>query len=183
MKEKILVLCEGTNEETILNILLDDNKLVFTRDDMIGRRGYPIRQIDNPIIKTELKQYGLPVKIYRIGDKQTDEIKIPRELKNIVNKKEIYKYCTKPELEMLIILNENLESKYEKVKSSKITPKDFVKINVTYNGKKYDQSCDFLRDYFGGKNINNLINSIKKYKTYKKKHEKDELYLESLLKK
>ena len=37
--------------------------------------------------------------------------------------------------------------------------------------------------YYGGKNIKDLISNIKKYKTYKKQHEKDELYLADLLKK
>ena len=178
---RILLLCEGQNEEVLLNQLLDSDSLCFTRDDLIGRRPYPIRQLSNPTIKSELKHYGMPVEVYRVGDKQNDKFPIPKDLKNIVSKKEIYKYCTKPELEMLLILNEGLEKEYEKVKS-KISPKSFAKKRIIYNGIKYDQSSEFLEMYYGN-NINKLINSIKKYKSYKKHHNKDELYLAHLLKK
>lgn len=178
---RILLLCEGPNEEVLVNLLLDANKFSFTRDDLIGRRSYPVRQLNNPTIKSELKLYGLPVKVYRIGDKQSDKLVIPRDLNNIVSSKEIYKFCTKPELEMLLILNEKLEKEYEKVKSV-YSPKEFAKRNIRYNGRKYDQSSDFLITYFGGTNIKKLIANINKYKTYKKQHNKDELYLADILK-
>lgn len=178
---RILLLCKGKNEEVILNHLLDAQVLCFTKDDLIGLKPYPVRQLNNPTIKSELKHYGLPVKVYRVGDKQNDKLSIPKDLKNIVSSKEIYKYCTKPELEMLLILNEGLEKEYEKVKSSE-SAKAFAKKNIKFNGKKYDQSSDFFKAYYGGTNINNLINNIKKYKTYKKQHNKDELYLADILK-
>lgn len=178
---RILLMCEGQNEEVLLNLLLDFDAFCFTRDDLIGRRPYPIRQLSNPTIKSELKHYGMPVKIYRIGDKQNDKLSIPKDLKGIVSSKEIYKYCTKPELEMLIILNEGLEKEYEKVKSLE-SPKTFAKKNIRYNGKKYDQSSEFLEDYYGKDNVKKLIANIKKYKTYKRQHDKDELYLADILK-
>ena len=61
---KYLILCEGTNEETLINLLLDNNKLKVTRDDLIGRRPYNVRQLKNPVIKTELKHYNNSVIIY-----------------------------------------------------------------------------------------------------------------------
>ena len=82
---------------------------------------------------------------------------------------------------MLIILNEGLEKEYEKVKSLE-SPKTFAKKNIRYNGKKYDQSSDFLKDYYGKDNVKKLIANIKKYKTYKRQHDKDELYLADILK-
>ena len=140
-----------------------------------------IRQLNNPIIKTELKHYNRPVKVYRIGDKQNDKLIIPKDLKNIITNNEIYKYCTKPELEILLILNEKYEKEYEKVKSS-LSPKAFAKKYIKYNGRRYDQSSKFLEMYYGGENIKNLINNIKQYKIYKRKHSKEELYLADLLK-
>lgn len=178
----ILLMCEGPNEEMLLNILLDNNALCFTRDDLIGRRVYPIRQLNNPTIKTELKHYGLPVKVFRVGDKQNDKLVIPKDLSRYITPNDIYKYCTKPELEMLLILNEKLEKKYEKVKNS-ISPKSFAKENIKYNGIKYDQSSEFLYMYYSGKNIKNLINNIKQYKKYKKHQKKNELYLADILSK
>lgn len=177
---RYLLLCEGQNEEVLLNLLLNADLLIFTRDNLIGRRPYPIRQLSNSTIKSELKHYGQETIVYRIGDKQNDVLKIPKDLKNIVFRDKIYKYCTKPELEMLLILNEGLEKQYEKVKSSE-SPKSFAKKNIKFNGKKYDQSSDFFKEYYGGKNIKNLVDDIKKYKNYKK-HDRGELYLADLLK-
>ena len=152
---RILLMCEGLNKEVLLNILLDANVLRFTRDDLIGRRVYPVRQLSNPTIKTELKHYGQPVKVYRVGDKQNDKLIIPKDINNIVFNNEIYKFCTKPELEILLILNEGLLKEFEKVKSIE-SPKSFAKKNIKYNGKKYDQSSLFLKNYYGGKNVINL---------------------------
>lgn len=42
---KYLVMCEGSNEETLINLLLDNDKLKITRDDLIGRRPYNVRQL------------------------------------------------------------------------------------------------------------------------------------------
>ena len=75
---KILLMCEGTNEEELLELLLDNNKLIFKRDDLIGLKPYNIRNLKNPFIKSELKRYNKPVLIYRIGDTQTDKLSIPR---------------------------------------------------------------------------------------------------------
>ena len=81
----------------------------------------------------------------------------------------------------MLILNENMEKEYEKVKK-KETPKDFAKRNIKFNGKRYNQSSEYLEMYFGGDNIDKLVKSIKKYKSYKKHKSKSELYLADLLK-
>lgn len=179
---RILLLCEGPNENVLINQLLDADALYINRDNLIGRRPFPIRQLKSPFIISELKHNGEKVKVYRIGDTQKDKLTIPEELKRYISKDQISKYCTKPELEMLLILNENMEKEYEKVKK-KETPKEFAKRNIKYNGKRYNQSSEFLEMYFGGNNIHKLVNCIKKYKSYKKHKSKTELYLADLLKK
>lgn len=175
---KYLVMCEGSNEETLINLLLDNDKLKISRDDLIGRRPYNVRQLKNPVIKTELKHYNNSVIIYRVGDTQKDVLVIPKDLKNIVLRKNIFKFCTKPEMEILLIINENLISEFNKSKES---PKEFAKRNIIYNGMRYDQSNSFLESYYCGKKINKLVDSIIKYK-HMKKHDKEELYLADLLK-
>jgi len=42
---KYLVLCEGTNEKTIINLLLDANKLRIKRDDLVGLTPYNVRYL------------------------------------------------------------------------------------------------------------------------------------------
>lgn len=171
-------MCEGTNEETLVNLLLDNDKFIFTRDDLIGLRPYNIRQLKHPLIKSELKHFNEPILIYRIGDKQTDKLVIPKELKKQIFNENIYKYCTKPELEIILIIHENMIKEYNK---SNRSPKSFAKDKIRLNGRKYDQSNGFLKRYYS--NADDLVNDIMEYKRIKKDHKKEELYLADLLKK
>lgn len=118
------------------------------------------------------------MQVLRIGDKLGDELKIPREYKGKI--KDIRKYCTKPELEMLLLISENKDAEFEKVKS-KTSPKKFSKENIVYNRKHYDNSTAFYRDYYGER-IELLVDTIKRYKQLKGKHQKDEFYRADLLK-
>ena len=93
---RYLIMCEGTNEEKLVELLLDNNKLKINRNELIGLKPYNIRQLNNPTIINELIRYGERVIVYRIGDTQKDKLKIPIILKNIISSKDIYKYCTKP---------------------------------------------------------------------------------------
>lgn len=124
---RYLIMCEGTNEEKLVELLLDNNKLKIKRSELIGLKPYNIRQLNNPTIINELIRYGERVIVYRIGDTQKDKLKIPIILKNIISSKDIYKYCTKPELEILLIINEELYQDYLK---SKKRPKDYVKEKI-----------------------------------------------------
>lgn len=171
-------MCEGANEEKLLELLLDNRCLKITRDDLIGRRPYHIRGLDNPFIKSELRRYNSEVLIYRIGDKQNDKLKIPNELKDIVLNKNIYKYCTKPELEVLLIIN---DGKYKDFLKSGKSPKEYAKENIKLNKRYYDNSTLFYEDYYGGKRIKLLVSNIKEYKKLKR-HKSDEYYLFDLLK-
>ena len=94
--EKLLIMCEGPNEKEIIKILLENDLLKFTEDDLLGLTPYHARQIKSSgQVKTELNIYPGQVRILRIGDK----LVIPSEYKDKILS--VDKYCTKPELEML----------------------------------------------------------------------------------
>ena len=159
--------------------MLEHDKLIFTEDDLLNLVPYHARQIgNNAAVKTALNLYNGDVQVLRIGDNLNDELKVPGEYKGKI--KDIKKYCTKPELEMLLIISENIDSEFEKVKS-KISPKTFSKENVVYNRTRYNNSTAFYRDYYGDR-IELLVDTIKRYKQLKGKHQKDEHYLADLLK-
>ena len=176
---KYLIMCEGPNELEIIRMLLEHNKLVFNEDDLLNLVPYHARQIAKSVaVKTALNLYHGEVHVLRIGDKLGEELKIPKEYKGKIT--EIKKYCTKPELEMLLIISEQKESSFEKVKSS-MSPKTYSKENIIYNRTRYNNSTAFYREYYGDR-IDLLVNTIKRYKQLKGKHQKDEFYLADLLK-
>lgn len=177
---KRLIMCEGPNELGIMRILLENDKLIFGEDDLIGLEPYQARQIiNNGQVKTQLNMYpGNDVFVMRVGDVQSDTLKIPDDYKEKIVKVE--KYCTKPELEMLLIISEGCVAEYEKHKSS-VSPKKFAKQHIRCGRKKYDNSTQFYNDYYG-LNPDALVEAIKEYKRIKSAHKKDELYLADLLK-
>ena len=76
---KRLIMCEGSNELEIINILLENNALIFAEDDLLGLAAYHARQIKtNAQVRLALNIYpGNDVTVMRIGDRQTDRLIIP----------------------------------------------------------------------------------------------------------
>lgn len=97
---KLLLMCEGPNELEIIKILLEHNCLRFVSDDLLGLVPYHARQITtSAAVRLALSIYTGPVKVIRIGDSQTDVIKIPTvykdritEVKSIALNQNL-KYC------------------------------------------------------------------------------------------
>ena len=177
---KILIMCEGPNEKKVMDILLENGCLKFTQDDLLGLTIFHSRQISSSgQVRAELNQFPGEVDVYRIGDKQNDKLVIPDDYKGKINT--VTKYCTKPELEMLLIIAEGLVKDYEKVKST-TKAKAFAKQNIKYGKKYYDNSTKFYDDYFGH-NVDVLVNAIIEYQRIRGKiHDKDEFCLADLLK-
>lgn len=177
-----LVMCEGPNEMAVIEILLNAGKLIFTRDDLLDLRPFHARQIGSSgMVKTALNLYPEFVDVLRIGDTLTDHFKIPSEYEpKIVSVK---KYCTKPEIEMLLILTEGLENEFEKVKAgkNKRSAKEFSKEHIFAGRKRYDNSTQFYHDYFGER-PEELVQAIRRYRQIQGAHKKNEGYLADLLK-
>ncbi len=175
-----LIMCEGPNELEIMRILIRYNKLIFGEDDLIGLTPYHARQIEsNAQVRTELNMYpGHDVLVMRVGDVQNETFRIPEDYKEKIT--EVKKYCTKPELEMLLIISEGLVSEFEKTKSS-VSPKAFAKKHIKCGRRKYDNSTQFYTDYYGS-DPDKLVKAIKEYKRIKGSHKKNELYLADILK-
>ena len=122
--------------------------------------------------------FGNDVTVMRVGDKQTDRLMIPADFREKIC--EVEKYCTLPELEMLLIISEGLVKDDEKVKST-IKLKAFAKEHIWCNRKKYDNSSQFYCDDDGSDCVK-LISAIREYKRVRGSHKKDELYLADILK-
>lgn len=154
---KYLLMCEGTNEKTLIELLLEHNKLIFNLDDLINLEVFHARQFVPYIISLINSYYG-NIKVIRIGDKQTDLLKIPKEIANKIKKEDIIKCRTSFELEILLIINEGLYKEFLKQKS-KLSAKEFAKKYVRYNKKHYDGTSKFWFLYYN-KRIDCLIKNI-----------------------
>lgn len=176
---KYLIMCEGPNELEVIRILLENDMLLISENELLGLTPYHARQIATAgQVKAELNIYPGEVTVLRIGDTQSEKLRIPQEYRDKIV--DVKKYCTKPELEMLLIIAEGLTSEYEKVKSS-VKPKTFAKQHIRCGRKKYDNSTAFYRDYFG-ENPQMLAESIREYHRRNGSHKNDEGYFAELLK-
>ena len=129
---KQLIMCEGPNELIVITILIEKGYFIYEEDDLLGLVPYFARQIDkSPVVMTELNRYhNNDITILRIGDKQTDELRIPNEYKEKITGGIKY-YCTLPEIESLLIISEGLWDEFLKVKS-KERAKEFAKKHIKY---------------------------------------------------
>ena len=176
---KYLIMCEGPNEKKIIEILLENNRLIIGMDDLLGCQVYHARQIKrSPVVKTQLGIYGKEVIIWRIGDKQTDNLMIPSEYKEQI--REVKKYCTLPELEILLILSEGKHKEYLKTKSQ-IHPKQYAKENIIYKKMRYKGDTNFYQEYYG-QDVEKLVDAIKEYKKKNNAHNNDQHYLLEIIK-
>lgn len=175
---KYLIMCEGPNELEIIKILLRHECLKLTEDDLLGLVPYHARQIrSSGMVQTALNMYSGEVMVLRIGDKLNEKLQIPEEYREKIIGVE--KYCTKPELEMLLIISEGLVKEFEKVKS-KEKAKTFAKKHIKCGRRPYKNDTSFYTEYYD-QNPELLVQSIREYRNIKGSHAKDEHYLAELL--
>ena len=160
--------CEGPSEVQLITELLVNGELVFSENQILDRRPIHFRQPKEIVALINTLPLEEEIVFYRIGDTQKDAYNLSC-LSIRKSKISIKKVCTKPEIEILIIINERLYSEYLKVKSE-IKPKQFVKANVS----GYVDFNEYIKSH-------NMVWAIKEYKRIKKQ-EKDEFYLADLLK-
>ena len=160
--------CEGNDEVYLINYLIDKGYLIFKREEILDRRPIHFRQPSEIAPLIDLLPPETDIIFYRIGDKQTDEFNLKRfEFRK--DHIQVIRVCTTPELEILVIINENLLNEYLKVKSL-VMPKQFVKEKV----KGFTTIKEYLKNH-------DLYDAIIKYKEIKKTRE-GEICLADLLK-
>ena len=177
---KYLILLEGKTEQYFIDMLIEEGIFKIDVNDMIDMRPHHQRQLSTkfkPHLLTLIKQLQPEekVEIIRIGDKMSDKLAIPKDIRNKIQSEK--KYCTKPEFEILIIIDNDFYNEYLKVKSIQ-KPKTFIKEKL---GKMVCNNKDenWIKSYFKDKNIYNLLEEYKKLS----KHNKNELYLVDLVNK
>lgn len=149
----IACICEGGAETAIMDILLDNNLLIFKREQPITENVIPrtsARDFEKRYLRVE---YGKKIIILRTIDSRSEEFRLSRAYKCQV---EVIDVITAPEIEMLVIIKENKYVEYFRSRVSK--PSDFCKQNLKISNVK---KPDFIRDYFS--DPESLISSINEY--------------------
>ncbi len=108
----VACICEGSAEQAIMELLLDDDKLIFTRVQLLEEE--IIRQRSGEKFETRYLRKGFTEKItvLRILDSRNENFKLGKAYKDKVA---VIDVITAPEIEMLIILNENKYDEFQKV--------------------------------------------------------------------
>lgn len=145
-------ICEGAAEAAIMDILLDNHLLIFEREEMLDEAVIRCRDgktFENRYLRKGFKEM---VSVIRILDSRKENFKLSKAYERKVD---VINVITAPEIEMLIIFNED---KYNEFKKSGKKPSIFCKENLKMPNVK---SYDFVENYFGNPKI--LVQAIKKY--------------------
>ncbi|MCR5803796.1 MAG: hypothetical protein K6G47_06000 [Clostridia bacterium] len=148
-------ICEGTAERVIINKLLDEERLVFNRKDLLDREVLRCRSPRDFERQYLGKKFSQKIKVFRIQDSRREAFNLKAAYKDKV---EVINVITAPEIEVLVIICEKKVKDFNKCKSY-MKPSEYCKTVLKISDVKKE---DFLKEYFS--DTNRLIFAIKEYK-------------------
>lgn len=146
-------ICEGAAESAIIDILVDNDLLIFSRREMLDESVIRCRSAKRFEERYLRKGFDDQISVVRILDSRREEFRLS---KAYAHKIDVINVITAPEIEMLIIHNEGA---YEQFKRSGKKPSDFCKIDLRMHDVK---SYDFVKEYFSDPDT--LVRAIKEYR-------------------
>lgn len=153
LSKYIACICEGTAEQTIMNLLLENNRLIFTYDDLLEGEVLHCRKAKDFEEQHLRKGFTEKITVLRILDSRRENFNLS---KPYALKIKVLNVITAPEIEMLVILK---EGKYNEFKKSKKKPSEFCTADLRFKGVK---SAAFLKEYFS--DVDSLVAAIVEYK-------------------
>lgn len=160
LNEIVACIVEGNAEHAIIDILYENDMLVFQQ--LLDDKPIKIRGAKNFESVYLRKKFENKISIVRILDSRSEKFKLSKIYEHKV---EVCNIITAPEIEILIIISEGKYYDYGKNKS-KVKPSVYCKdvLNLTQV-----KSYHFVSSYF--KDVNKLLDAIKKYNSYNGKKE------------
>lgn len=160
----IICSCEGVAEQTIINLLMDNERLCFNRNNLVDGDCTRIRPAVEIAKNFLTRAYSQDIAILRILDKENDVFKIPKVYQINRNIK-ILSVVTKPEIEILHIIAEGLLNDFQRAKrrNKNLRPSEFFQGHVTKNFPKSTKikSSDYVENFYS--DIEKLVKAIKTY--------------------
>ena len=149
----VACICEGGAEKAIMELLLDAELLVFTRDDLLEGEMLSCRNARHFETQYLRKGFEEKITVLRILDSRRENFNVSRAY---AHKIDVVNVITAPEIEMLIIFS---EGKYKEYKKSGKKPSDFCKVDLKMPNVK---SVGYVKEYFC--DIEKLLGAIKEYR-------------------
>ena len=146
-------ICEGAAESAIIDILVDNDLLIFSRSEMLDESVIRCRNAKRFEERYLRKGFDDQISVVRILDSRREEFRLS---KAYAHKIDVINVITAPEIEMLIIHNEGA---YERFKRSGKKPSDFCKTDLRMHEVK---SYNFVKGYF--RDPDTLVKAIKEYR-------------------
>ena len=163
----IACICEGGAEIAIMDILLDNDLLIFKREQLIDESVLPRTSVKIFEKRYLRRDFDQKIIILRVIDSRGEKFNLSKEYRCQVD---VIDVITAPEIEILIISSQKKYDEY--CRSSVKKPSDYCK---TVLGIKNVKSPEFVREYFSDPNF--LIDSIKEYhRVHKQKNTEASLY-------
>ena len=148
----VACIAEGGAETAIIDILLDHHLLIFDREEMLDEQVLRCRSASMFESKYLRKGFSGKITVYRILDSRRENFRMSKAYEHKVD---VINVVTAPEIEMLIILNEN---RYVDFKKSGMKPSEYCMNALKLHCVK---SYDFVKQYFSDPSV--LIAAMKRY--------------------
>ena len=132
----VACICEGGAETAIIDMLVDANKLIFSRDLMLNEEVIRCRNAKDFQQRYLRKGFESKITILRVLDSHSEGFRLSPAYEHKVD---VIKVVTSPEIEMLLILAEDKYDEYMK-KSSVMSPSSFCKQILKLNGNIKSQN-------------------------------------------
>lgn len=146
-------ICEGSAEAAIIDILVDHDLLIFSREEMLDECVIRCRSAKRFEERYLRKGFKAQISIIRILDSRREDFRLSKAYEHKID---IINVITAPEIEMLII---HSEGAYERFKRSGKKPSEFCKIDLHMHDVK---TYEFVKNYFA--NPQTLLDAIKEYR-------------------
>lgn len=153
LSKYVACICEGAAEQAVVEILLENGKLIFSENDMLEGGVIRCREAKKFEERYLRKGFTEKITIIRILDSHRENFNLSKAYKDKVD---IINVVTAPEIEMLIIYH---EGKYDQYKRSGKKPSIFCKEDLGHGNVK---SMAFVKEYF--QDVDALISAIHEHK-------------------
>lgn len=155
----VLCICEGRAEEDLINYLLENDLLIFKRQDLLFEkitRTRAVKKIQEEFLSLYFEK---PVIIIRIVDSKNEKFKLDAVYEDRYEDK-VFNIITRPEIEILIVIKNGDYGRYSRKHKSKNKPSEFCQ--AEYGIKNIKSKGRFICEF---EDVEQILDAIKTYKS------------------